>query len=88
MAAKIIYLLCAATSLLVCVLLFRGYRQSCVRLLFWSGLCFAALTLENIFLFLDRIIFPAVDLWVFRITFALLAVLFLLYGLIWKDANK
>lgn len=85
MAAEIIYLLCAGTALVCCALLFRGWRQSRARLLFWSGLCFAALTLENIFLFLDEIVFPATDLWWWRASFGLLAVFLLLYGLIWKD---
>ncbi|HXE43175.1 MAG TPA: DUF5985 family protein [Candidatus Baltobacteraceae bacterium] len=80
-----IYILCTATALICCVLLFRGYRQSHARLLLWSALCFAALTLQNLFLFLDVIIFPRLDLSLFRILFALLAVSFLLYGLIWKD---
>jgi hypothetical protein len=79
-----IYLLCTATALICCILLFRGHRQSHAPLLFWSGLCFAALSLQNLFLFLDVIIFPALDLSLFRISFSLLAVLFLLYGLIWK----
>jgi hypothetical protein len=83
--ACFIYLVCAGTSLACCVLLFRGHRQSRVRLLFWSGLFFAALTAENIGLFLDEIIFPNVDLWWYRTSCGLLAVFFLLYGLIWKQ---
>lgn len=84
MAGEIIYLLCTGTALICCVLLFRGWRQSRARLLFWSGLCFAALTLENFVLFLDRITFPQIDLWWYRTAFTLLALFFLLYGLIWK----
>src|ERR1044071_127341 len=82
--AETIYILCTATALMCCILLFRGYGQTRVRLLFWSGLCFAMLTLENVFLFLDRIIFPNVDLTPWRIPFGLAAVICLLYGLIWK----
>jgi len=82
--AALLYLLCTATALLCCVLLLRGYRQTRVRLLFWSGLCFAALTLENLFLFLDRVIFTAQDLSLWRVPFALVGVVLLLYGLIWK----
>lgn len=83
--AATIYLLCTVTAMICCVLLFRGYRQSQVQLLFWSGLCFAALSLQNLFLFLDMIVFPDVYLWPFRVVFALLAVLFLLFGLVWKS---
>ncbi|HEY3931808.1 MAG TPA: DUF5985 family protein [Verrucomicrobiae bacterium] len=83
MAGEIIYLLCTGTALICCVLLFRGWRQSRARLLFWSGLCFAALTLENFVLFLDKFIIPQ-DLFWYRTSLALLAVIFLLYGLIWR----
>ena len=80
-----IYILCTVTALICCLLLFRGYRQNRARLLFWSGLCFLALTLQNFALFLDIVVFPAVDLRPLRIIFALLAISFLLYGLIWKE---
>jgi hypothetical protein len=83
--AEAVYLLCTVTALLCSILLFRGYRDSRARLLFWSGLCFAMLTLDNLFLFMDRIVFPNVDLSAWRIPFALAGVFFLLYGLIWKD---
>src|ERR1035437_3196616 len=35
------------------VLLWRGYRQSGARLLFWSALCFAFMTLGNALLIVD-----------------------------------
>ena len=47
-------------------LLWRGYRRSRRPLLFWSSLCFAGLTLDNLFLFADRILLPAVDLSLYR----------------------
>ena len=53
-------------------------------LLFWSSLCFVGLTLDNLFLFADRILLPAVDLSVYRQPTALVAVGVLLYGMIWK----
>ncbi len=84
MVPGIIYLLCSGTALACCVLLFRGYRQSRAPLLFWSGLCFATLAVENFVLFLDKIIFLQVDLWWARAALSLLAVVFMLYGLIWK----
>ncbi len=80
-----IYILCALTALICCVLLLRGYRQSRVRLLFWSGLCFGALTLENFFLFLDKIIFLQKDLSLIWMSCSFAGVVLLLYGLIWKD---
>lgn len=82
--AQVVYLLCAVTALLCCVLLLRGYRQSKARLLLWSGLCFALLTLDNVFLFYDLIVVPTSDLTLWRTPAALIGTGLLLYGLIWE----
>lgn len=79
-----VYLLCCITSLACAVLLLRGYRQSGVRLLLWSGLCFVGLALNNIFLVVDTHIMPATDLSIVRSLPALIGVSLLLYGLIWE----
>ena len=78
-----VFILCAATSLLCAVLLLRGYRASGARLLLWSGLCFVGLTIDNATLFLDLVIYPDVDLGLFRQAAALVGLSLLLYGLIW-----
>jgi hypothetical protein len=62
-----------------------GNRPSRVRLLLWSGLCFALLCIENLLLILDRIVFPAVDLAPWLVPFALIGIALMLYGLIRKD---
>lgn len=80
--ADIVYLLCAATSLVCALLLLRAFSQSRVRLLFWSGLCFIGLALNNALLFVDLRIYPAVDLSIWRSIPALIGVLLLIYGLI------
>jgi hypothetical protein len=83
--AAVIYSLCAVTALLCSFLLLQAYqRRRDNRLLLWSGLCFAGLTLNNLLLVLDKIVFPAVDLSVLRTFVALLAMVVLLYGLIWS----
>ena len=82
--AAVVYLLCAATSLACAVLLLRAYRQSQVRLLFWSGLCFAGLALNNVLLFIDKEVFPQTDLFLLRSLPALIGLLLLIYGLIWE----
>jgi hypothetical protein len=64
--------------------LFRAYAASGVRLLLWSGLCFVFLTFNNLFLFLDLIVFPDLDFRPYRLGAALLGVCFLLYGFIWE----
>lgn len=83
--AAVIYLLCAATACACAVLLLRSYRRSRHRLLLWSGLCFTGMFLNNLLLVLDRVILPQFDLSTLRLSAALLALLPLLYGLVWED---
>jgi hypothetical protein len=71
------------TALLCAFLLFRAYRRSYHRLLMWSGLCFAGLTLNNLALILDKLVFLDVDLSILRSATALFAMAVLLWGLIW-----
>lgn len=86
MLANLIYILCALTSILCTVLLVRGYRQSRVRLLFWSACCFAGLALNNIMLIID-LRAPAVDLQIWRTVPAIIGVALLVYGLVWESAR-
>ena len=74
--------LAVLTSLACMVLLFRAYAASGVRLLLWSALCFVFLSLNNLLVFLDVVIFPEVDLRPYRLAAALIGMLFLLYGFI------
>ena len=80
----VLTLLAALTSLACMVLLFRGYAATGVRLLFWSALCFVCLTANNALLFFDLVVFPDIDLRVYRIAAAFAGILFLLYGFIWE----
>ena len=84
MLAIAVYILCAATSGLCAVLLLRGYAKSRARLLFWSGLCFVGLTLNNVLLIVDVRIVPTIDLSVWRTIPALVGVSLLIYGLVWE----
>ena len=81
----ILYLLAIVTSLACTVLLFRAYAQRRLRLLLWSSLCFVGLSISNVFLFLDLIIFPTIELRPARLIAALVGLLFLLYGFIWES---
>ena len=83
MAAIVIYSLCALTALICTVLLLKAYWRGRYRLLLWSGLCFAGLTLNNLLLVCDKLLFPNVDLSIWRVSVALVAMTVLLYGLIW-----
>jgi hypothetical protein len=81
----LVYLSGAVTTSLCAVLLLLGYRRSRTRLLLWSGLCFAVLALSNTIVFFDRVIVPEVDLYLWRIGSAVVAMTLLLFGLIWEE---
>jgi hypothetical protein len=81
--AELVYLSCALASLLCAILLIRSYRAKRTRLLLWSSLCFVGLALNNALLFVDVIVAPSVDLSLYRTLTALVALLLLLFGLIW-----
>jgi hypothetical protein len=67
-------------------LLLRAYGRVRQRLLLWSGLCFVFLTLNNLLLFFDLIVFPdSIDLRPWRLAAALIGLLFLLYGFIFES---
>lgn len=85
MMATFIYLMCAATALACAVLVLRSYRSTRFRLLFWCGLCFAGMFLANVLLIVDRLVVPETDLSTVRLSAGLLALLPLLYGLVWED---
>lgn len=87
MLATAIYVLCALTSILCTVLLWRGYRRSGARLLFWSALCFAGLALNNILLIIDVRMLTHVDLQIGRALPAVAGVLLLVYGLVWETGR-
>jgi hypothetical protein len=80
-----VYLLAILTSLGCTVLLFRGYRRARVRLLLWSALCFVGLTISNVALFLDLVVFPDVELRPLRLAGTLIGLVFLLLGFIWDS---
>jgi hypothetical protein len=85
MIAAIVYVLCALTSAACAALLLRGYKRSAARLLLWSGLCFTGLALNNVLLFVDKVILPtAIDLTLVRSAVALAALSVLVYGMIWE----
>lgn len=86
MIAESVYILCTLTSGLCAWLLLRSYRASRVRLLLWSGLAFAGLTLSNALLYLDLSVLTNVDLSVWRSVPTVVGLALLCYGLIWEAA--
>jgi hypothetical protein len=81
----VIYVLCSLTSLLCAFLLLRGYLRSRYRLLLWAGICFVGVTTNNLLGIVDKFIFPEGDLLTLRLAVALIALVFLLYGLIFDE---
>lgn len=81
--AETVYILCAITSALCAILLFRGYLRSRLPFLLWSSVCFIGLFANNVLLFVDKVVFPNIDLSFWRSLGAVLGLAMLLYGLIW-----
>jgi uncharacterized protein DUF5985 len=80
-----LYLVAVLSSGACALLLFRGYRRRRVRLLMWSGICFIGLTINNVALFVDLVVFPDLDLRVARLIPALIGMTLLLYGFVWDS---
>jgi hypothetical protein len=82
----IVYVLGTLTTLLCSTLLLRAYAQGRVKLLLWSGLCFVGLTLSNALLFIDLVLTSeSVDLYFARLGTAAVAMLLLVFGLVWES---
>ena len=84
MLAKLVYLLCGLTSAGCAMLLLRSYARTRTRLLFWSGLCFVMLGISNIGLFIDLVLLPQIDLFIYRGCITLAGMVMLVFGLIWE----
>ena len=80
-----VYLMCAATAFASAALLLRGYRRTRARLLAWCALFFLALCLENVLLFVDRVVFTGTDLSAVCNVVGLVGGLCLVFGLVWAS---
>jgi hypothetical protein len=85
MLGAITYLLCAVTAFACFALLWRGWLSNRAALLFWSALCFAGLTVSNVLLVVDKLVLPDADLSPLRLAVTLVALLLLIFGLVWGD---
>lgn len=79
-----LYILTIITTLVCSILLLRAYFRVRNRLLLWSGLCFVGLTVENLLVLADMVLFPAVDLYTYRLASAALSITLLFFGLVWE----
>jgi len=83
--AMVVYLLCALTSLACAMLLLRGFTRTRQKLLFWSGLAFVGMFLNNAILVVDVRLGPTVDLSTWRSLPALAGVMILIYGVVMES---
>lgn len=87
MIASIVYLLCAVASVLCATALLYKFKKNGVRLLFWSGICFAGFAVSNVLLFVDLVILSKdVNLLFFRTLPTLVGLGSLIWGLVWESA--
>ena len=83
-AQAIVFLLCLITSAACAALLVRSYVRTHTRLLLWTAVCFVLLAINNLFVVLDVLLLPAVELLPFRQLASLSAISVLLVGFIWE----
>lgn len=80
-----VYILGTLTTLACGCLLLRGYARGRSKLLLWSAICFLGLAVSNALVFIDLVVLPAtIDLYFWRLLTAALAMVALVYGLIWE----
>jgi hypothetical protein len=81
---SLVYMLNFLTFATCSNLLGRAYWRVRQRLLLWSCLCFAGLALSNLLVFIDLVMLPDFDLYLLRLVTAAVAMLLLMFGLIWE----
>ena len=83
---EIVYALCALTSLACAVLLVRSWMRTRTKLLAWSSACVIGLTINNVLLVFDMVLYKTeVDLSFARAVTAMLSIFALVVGLVWSS---
>ena len=80
----VLYAVATLTCIACTLFLVREYVRTRFRLLLWSALCFVGLSINNLLVYVDLVIFPGNDLRLMRAASALVGMAFLLYGFIWE----
>jgi uncharacterized membrane protein YhhN len=83
--AAVVFALCAVTSIVCAVLLWRGWRAAGGRLLLWTAIGFICFAANNVLLFVDEVVVPDNDLQLTRDLTSFAAVTIILFGLIWDQ---
>ncbi|HEY7455400.1 MAG TPA: DUF5985 family protein [Thermoleophilaceae bacterium] len=86
--AAAVYLGSALVSLASALLLLRSFAATRAELLLWAGLCFMGLTLNNVMLFVDKVLITGTDLSTWRTVPALAGALLLVFGLINEETGS
>ena len=84
-APTIVYTLCLVTSAVCACLLLQSWARTRSHLLFWTAIGFVLLAVNNLFLVADLVVFPMVDLWLYRQASLALAIGVLFYGFVWES---
>jgi hypothetical protein len=80
--AAVVYALCALASLACAALLARAWARERGRLLLWCLVCFVCLAINNIVLFIDKVVVTDTDLSTWRALPAAVGVAALVFGLV------
>jgi hypothetical protein len=83
--ALLVNVLGTLTVTLCAVLLLRAWTQTRSRLLLWSGACFVGLAISNLMLIVDLFVVPEISLHLLRLGVAAVAMLALVYGLVFES---
>lgn len=84
--AKLVFILCAITSISCAFLLIRAYMRAKLRLLLWCCLCFVGFAINNVLLFIDLVVFPEVDLSGIQVARGIIilgGIVSMVFGMIW-----
>jgi hypothetical protein len=85
--ATAVYVGSALVSLASALLLLRSFAATRAALLLWAGLCFIGLTLNNLMLFVDKVLITGTDLSTWRTVPALAGALLLVFGLVNEETR-
>jgi len=81
----VVNILGTLTAGLCAILLLRAFGTVRKRLLLWSGLCFAGLTIANALLIADLNFVPDISLYRWRLGAAAASMALIVYGLIFES---
>ncbi len=85
MLQPIVNVLGTLVAVICAILLLRAYGKVRMRLLLWTGLCFAGLAVWNGLVVADLFVLPEENLYRLRLGVAATAMVLLVYGLMFES---